>query len=945
MTTKKKTKKTKKFTVTVKDEATTAAPATTQASADATTQDAKANASVQSVSLSNNTPKVDDTITATVSFKTSGDAATFAWYTVDATSNAATLIEGATTSSLKVTEAMVGKYIKVQATGSDNSSAAATTTSVVSAGDAQELAITAKQIGASKILVTANKAITKEDTVTITRGESTIGNSFVPSGDGLSIVITTEVKIGAAEYTVKVTPKDTKKAAATAKFTGVAAILEKIDFAGDELVLTSADFKECRVKIFGYDNFGDQVSLSSLTPYTSKGEVKYEASTNEIVISQTGTGILFQTGESITVTAIYQDGTTVKQVAKALKVSEVSAIKSITLGELSTTKAELKGKAVTLNNMKTGTYYKTIEAVDQYGNKLTAKDLTARLNSAENPTGSLFIAGSLAAGSYVYITGFDTLDGKVIAKYNLGALGMPGTQLFTFTAVGGYSATDSITIVDNPYIADLTIDVPELYGTKTSVLTLSAKDQNGDAVNLYDFVKESEVVDPKTADSVDFKFADVNGTTKSNTKITIPKGIVLTVDKDTVAKTVKFSVTPVSNPEAANVTRVIVVQTAAPKVSNVQCAIQQDPTPYSLSANLKSSGSSRIVATNNVVVNLFENIVLLDQYGSSYGTAAEKSAVVANYNTAGNTVSKSVFTAGTKVYELVVLDAKTNKTVKASAFQTATAGTYEFVANLYYDEDGSTTTKDAKLLSSKTFSVYVANTEYSSYTAELKSADKLLYAGANSAGDDSTDKETIIVKAKDSNGEVVTLPASAYKVALADNPAGAANPNTKNTFKVDGNGVISVVAGEGHVYNKANGAVKGNLIANVYTSDGTVKLTSVEVPYDNSPSVTSKYEAKAGDTTINLQKGIELDAGLGCYKFVDDFCGCKLLIDRHNAAASIAADVEIVGVDQYGLSNFGGTVGVAALSTSATNFTKNVTISLDGSLKQDFNVIWTAVAP
>ena len=137
MTTKKKTKKTKKFTVTVKDDATTAAPAvatTTQASADATTgavatteapasSDASSNA-LKKVTLSTTNPKVGDVITAVLDPVTANNVKGYTWYEDDVE------VSGNATSSYTVTEKAVGKKIRVTVTDTNgtkfesNSSAA-----------------------------------------------------------------------------------------------------------------------------------------------------------------------------------------------------------------------------------------------------------------------------------------------------------------------------------------------------------------------------------------------------------------------------------------------------------------------------------------------------------------------------------------------------------------------------------------------------------------------------------------------------------------------------------------------------------------------------------------------------------------------------------------------------------------------------------------------------
>ena len=135
MTTKKKTKKTKKFTVTVKDEATTQAPAvatTTQASADATTQapqqDSSADASgdsLKKVELSTTSPKVGDVINAVLTPASAKDVSSYTWYV------GGKEVSGNATSSYTVVADDLGKTIKVVVTTKDGSKIESNTSAAV----------------------------------------------------------------------------------------------------------------------------------------------------------------------------------------------------------------------------------------------------------------------------------------------------------------------------------------------------------------------------------------------------------------------------------------------------------------------------------------------------------------------------------------------------------------------------------------------------------------------------------------------------------------------------------------------------------------------------------------------------------------------------------------------------------------------------------------------
>ncbi|MBP3531005.1 MAG: fibronectin type III domain-containing protein, partial [Thermoguttaceae bacterium] len=102
--------------------------------------------SLSSVTLSG-TPKVGETLTASVS--PSDATATYQWYYGTSASSATTAISGATSKTFTITDAYVGKYLKVVATGggSYSGSVSATTSSAV-VGEASVLAPTNVKFGA-----------------------------------------------------------------------------------------------------------------------------------------------------------------------------------------------------------------------------------------------------------------------------------------------------------------------------------------------------------------------------------------------------------------------------------------------------------------------------------------------------------------------------------------------------------------------------------------------------------------------------------------------------------------------------------------------------------------------------------------------------------------------------------------------------------------------------
>lgn len=115
-------------------------------------------ANLYSVKLSSSSPAVGDTLTATpyTAYNTpaaSDTKVTYTWYESTNKCSGWTEIKGATTSSLSVTDAFVGKYLKVKASAGVNDEEATTSDAVLKAGAVKlagvELSASSTEIGAT----------------------------------------------------------------------------------------------------------------------------------------------------------------------------------------------------------------------------------------------------------------------------------------------------------------------------------------------------------------------------------------------------------------------------------------------------------------------------------------------------------------------------------------------------------------------------------------------------------------------------------------------------------------------------------------------------------------------------------------------------------------------------------------------------------------------------
>ncbi|MBE5901591.1 MAG: hypothetical protein E7280_06765 [Lachnospiraceae bacterium] len=756
-----------------------------------------AKVAVTGVALSTTTPKVGDTITATVA-PADATNVTYAWYMGDSATQVETAIEGATSASLTVTEAMVGKFIKVVVGGEEGSSASAVTTAGVEAAATEKIAIvSAKQIGAAKIEVTFNKAFDKAAyNVTLAKGTA---KQDVTVGETTTVAtIETGVALSTGEYTVTVTNKTDATETAESKVTCEKAEIKKIDFLGNELILTSSNFTAAAVAVKGYNQFDEEVALSgSLKPYTSKGTATYNQKESKIEISVGTSATMFQVGEVVNVTAVYTMGSTVLQISKNLTVSNVATLSKLELGELATTRASLKGKKVSLENFKTNTYYLPVkEAKDQYGNNLSASELDAMMIKPDEDAakaGNLFIMPNAATGSYAYVTGFEKLDdGTIAMKLALGGINKPGKAIISITGVSGFSGTAEVEILDNAYIAKLDVTAPNLYANVPATLEVAAVDQDGNAVDLYDYVPATATGDYTGAKN-EFKFGDTNNLTDAHTTITIPKDATLSVSRNTSKKTVSFKYTPAKRTQAS--TDIITIQTAKPDVANLTWNVDVTPSP----AGIKGLAIGTNMAIGGEKVLNVNTVKILDSNNSVIDYTDNKAVAGVDFITDIKDAKTAGYYAVVAAGKGLAATAKDGDvTLKADG---TVKGSIKVKVTLEYVETAGAV---KELLADKSFTFNVSTGKFESYKAE--NASDLLYVNANSA-----DYVSFYVYGVDENGTQILT--EDYTVTC------------DSDLKVVGQTVYGNVSGIG---------AKGTAVATIWAElDGKkVAVASVDIPYD-----------------------------------------------------------------------------------------------------------------
>ena len=479
---------------------------------------------VESVTLNNTTPKVGDTITATVAPSNATNVASYAW------SINGTAVEGATEATFAVpATANVGDVISVVVTDVDGKTFEPTEKATVQASEEELAVVSAEQSAANAAKVTFNRALKDDETIKVTRGTSEIAIS-AKANEGAVYTLTFASTLVKDTYTVVVTDANKKETKGT--FEAKAQELTKINWLSDTLNVksnTAAGMQEVATYVKGEDQWGNEMAINGATWTASTGTPSYNAQTGKLTITHTQA---YNIGSTVTVICVVQD----KAIAENhnYTVGMANSIASLELGEMTTDNATYKDFTnVTEKALENGSYYIPVTAKDAAGVELTESDLTAMLGS------TLFVTpDNTARTGVLYFNGFTTKNGKPVMKVAAGTTCTAGgtdfdlvadmpTVLSVLSTGAAGSVTKNITIYRSPVIKDMTINLPsDLYAGKKSEFTVTATDQDGKEINMYDYAVAGAAL----------TFAD--GTTLTTTNGTIA------VTKDRVKKTVKFEVTP-----------------------------------------------------------------------------------------------------------------------------------------------------------------------------------------------------------------------------------------------------------------------------------------------------------------------------------------------------------------------------------------------------------------
>ena len=802
---------------------------------------------------------------------------------------------------------MIGSKISVAVADAKGNKDVSDETAPVAVYEALEI-LDAEQKGAKTIEATFSEEITALDKLTVSKNGEELKQAYAPkiADDGLSATITLENRITAGTYTVTLTPADADEDPSSATFEGEVAALNSIEFVTDNLIMKDNEYKEGYAYIKGVDQFGDNMSLSSVTVIPGYGHFRsYDATTGKITIGVDDDETNFAIVKEVPVFVTYQNGADTIPANATLKVTTMSYVQDLTFGDIykaDGSKVDDDTNPLMIGDLKSKPYVEIKDVEDQYGNKLSAKDLN---DQANGNTKVLFVIPDESTTSAYYSTGkFSTItekDGTVKTILYLAAGGdMPGSMDLIITGASGQSFSKPVTVQDDPYIDTLRVNYPTLYeGTDESdALEFTAVDQYGKEIkDLFNFA-------PKVVGQ-DLRFNDMNHQTNKFTQITAPAGVDWIVKKDNINK--KFTVTmKLKGDVKKGATLVMMATTAGLKVTPTNLTVGQRTNGESIdttiggSLNLDPMNRSfdfnkniRFLSSNGTVMDRVEN----EQYPVFLKEATDDGA--AGRNGAGEKTYDAVIAGVTNekpAFFWTVSEGREGQVTgnATNGFVIAPTAGYPFDDNgkVFVDElegayDAAGHKHDANATITKAVLGQTVYTEHENatyyvtlYKASMDNANKLNVAVIDKQSFKLTYSPTI-VDGQWQLGTKYTAKVKENRNLYADNKDTVtiqvtASPNIGEPYSVDAEFITATVNTDGFTVSKVtkdNGAKE----LQVKSSEaGTAKLgiyvqepgddqgvyTTVEVTADDAQTATSLRKQFVGDAVngaaLNSKVGAQI---------------------------------------------------------------------------------------
>lgn len=570
---------------------------------------------------------------------------------------------------------------------------------------------------AKSLKLTFNKPVINTDAVDfiVKRGASTVSLNPVWSADKMSVVLQSDVKLSAGNYTVTVEGLDDegkREATIAVQAERIAAIevigdkLIKVDDGDESTTHTlAATYKVLNQynEDITRDPLANTITWTVSTSLQSGKSIKIENGKLTIPVSTD-----LQTGTPVVLTGI--DGKTGTVVTKTLQVADMAHVATMKFGQVIYHQGQDKVYA------GGETYRIPFEAYDQYGNRITD---TTTLNTAVN--------SYLTAGDKV---GFVEEDGETYFEFTTPATAQK--MVITTVAVATGTTTNvTVEVVSKPAPADVVL------GSYDKVIA-AGDASNSIAIPITVFDQFGNALTPAQIASMAGEITVTASGALSDADLTIA---TTGVNKGKIVNT-----SAVGNTTGPSIVMVTIPKTGKTQMMTVTVSEQRAITD--------------IVAPKNVSTNLLQGadqtvkFQFVDQYGEVIDLEDLDNDVLAEFSYE-ITMKKLSGDDGAIVIDqdLTGADITTLENIKVSAASGKT-GSYRITASL---KKGDSTISQSAL----TFNSYEATSDLIYTIADLPK----MYGGAKAESDDEAYALPLSITATDANGnEYVINPESIISV-------------------------------------------------------------------------------------------------------------------------------------------------------------------------------------
>ena len=584
---------------------------------------------------------------------------------------------------------------------------------------------------AKTLTVEFNKAIAAADQAkavfAVKNGTTTVTTTPTWAADGMSVNLTRSSNLQAGDYTVTVTGFDFKAGTNVGKTTVVAPKVSKIEFASTNAIVVAAAPTTATFNYVVYDQYGTDITkTTALTGTANNGVgVSFNATTKTATLTNAGSISFLAAGAPTSVITTLIHGATGTTATQTMTIVKEIQLSEFALGDITYPTGKDKLYDNVTEAGKIG-----FTALDQFGNAVANPSASVSLVSSDPSTASFSWQKDAAGNSYIRVTTSTIATGteKAVTLTAVSTTGLTSSLPMTI-----YKPSQATTVVFGDVVNKSEVAVKD----NPVYLDLAVYDQFGNLMTPDKYVGSNLSTVLKMSFT---NVAAVGSTLVSN--INDPNYGKLALD--------------FTSSNAGTATIMCNLNTSAPVIKNINVQAAR-----TLTEAVAPATNPTIMAGATAKLGFAFN----DQYGAVLKTITSTSGTTGSHEikitrVSGDTAALALNTTISGTAAQSANDAQVtlnNINVDAASGK---AGVYT-VEVIVYNKPTSTRTS-ADIIASAITTVTIQKSGETGMTYSVEALGRDLFTGSSAAAITGSDAYAapIVVKATDTNGNVMTVPAS-----------------------------------------------------------------------------------------------------------------------------------------------------------------------------------------